>query len=121
MPKRILVVDDHEGMRGEICRLIRSRGYEVDTASNGQEGLEKLPNGYDGVITDYRMQRMNGIKFAIEARGNGYTGAIILMSSDTEMVDDEAGNLVERPYNDFLEKPFRQKELVDMLKKYMPQ
>ncbi len=48
MPKRILVIDDHEGMRNEVCRIIQGEGYEVDTAADGQKGLEKLPNGYDG-------------------------------------------------------------------------
>ncbi len=61
------------------------------------------------------------IKFAIETRVNGYNGAIILMSSDPETVEDAVRHLVEKPYNDFMEKPVRLKKLVDMVKKYMPQ
>lgn len=61
--KTILVIDDSITVREVECRLLRNKGYDVDTAINGMEGWNALRMGsYDLVITDVDMPRMNGIE-----------------------------------------------------------
>ncbi|MEP7352314.1 MAG: sigma-54 dependent transcriptional regulator [Acidobacteriota bacterium] len=58
---RVLVVDDEESQRTALAGMIRLWGYEVDTASDGQEALDRLTEFTPHVmITDLNMPRMNG-------------------------------------------------------------
>jgi YesN/AraC family two-component response regulator len=58
---RILVVDDEENVRITTAAILMQEGYEVDTASDGHEALEKINNGdFDLVLTDLRMEGLDG-------------------------------------------------------------
>jgi signal transduction histidine kinase len=72
---RVLVVDDEPGIRIGCQRALSSQGYEVDTATNGNEGLQKLrdalaapgqddaqPSGFDLVLLDIMMPGMSGME-----------------------------------------------------------
>ena len=62
--KRVLVVDDSITVREVECRLLRNRGYEVDTAVDGMDGWNAARlASYDLIVTDVDMPRMNGIEF----------------------------------------------------------
>ncbi len=58
----ILIVDDEAEIRDALSRHFRFLGYEVDTASNGREALDKLSEyKFDIVISDIVMPIMNGV------------------------------------------------------------
>lgn len=60
---RVLVVDDHDILRAGLALAVRSFGYEVEVASDGQEALERLSEtGYDVLLTDLMMPRMDGLE-----------------------------------------------------------
>jgi len=61
----ILVVDDDEDIRDSISSLLQLRGYSVDTAADGADGLERMRSGAPPalVILDFMMPRMNGEEF----------------------------------------------------------
>ena len=60
---RILVVDDEQMARDNIERVIVKDGHIVQTASNGVDALEKVKRQeFDLIITDMKMDRMNGIE-----------------------------------------------------------
>ena len=60
-PSRILVVDDEENVRITTAAILEQEGYEVDTASDGQEAVRKVQSDdIDLVLTDLRMEGMDG-------------------------------------------------------------
>jgi two-component system nitrogen regulation response regulator GlnG len=60
---RILVIDDDEGIREVFSTILRQRGYEVDTAQNATEAIEKSRlNIYHLALVDIRLPDMEGTK-----------------------------------------------------------
>lgn len=61
MSPAALVVDDSMLIRHTVCRFLEARGFEVDSATNGAEALEKLAQSHPAVIiTDLQMPKMSG-------------------------------------------------------------
>jgi CheY-like chemotaxis protein len=59
--RRILVVDDEENVRITTAAILEQEGYEVETASDGLEALEKIGHGkFELVLTDLRMEELDG-------------------------------------------------------------
>ena len=66
---RILIVEDNETMREGMVLALNRNGHHVDSAASGNDGLELFrEQPYDLVITDYRMDGMNGIELLKEIR-----------------------------------------------------
>src|SRR3989338_2555781 len=60
---RVLVVDDEQGMRDLLSFELGSQGYQVVTATDGVDALEKVRrNKFDLVITDLKMPKMGGME-----------------------------------------------------------
>jgi CheY-like chemotaxis protein len=62
---RILVVDDDAAIRSSLCELLKSEGYDVICASDGQEALAALRtnSGVELILLDLRMPKMDGWSF----------------------------------------------------------
>jgi CheY-like chemotaxis protein len=59
--KRILVVDDDEGVVAILADMLIADGHEVDTASNGLQALNRLERRrYDAIVCDLRMPELDG-------------------------------------------------------------
>jgi adenylate cyclase len=108
----LLVVDDEEGVRRSLKRLLEKDGYSVVVAENGREALEIIRNdvhGIETVICDYRMPGMDGIETLIEiGRMNPEITRIILTAYATMANAIEA---VNAGIDGFLTKPFENQEL----------
>jgi signal transduction histidine kinase/CheY-like chemotaxis protein len=61
--KKALIIDDHADAREIISRILSATGFEVETAVNGADGLDKLASGFDLVILDLSMPVMDGFQF----------------------------------------------------------
>ncbi|MCM8798693.1 MAG: response regulator [Candidatus Omnitrophica bacterium] len=82
MKKKILIVEDEEGLRLLYEEELKSEGYEVITAKNGKEAIEKLEEGKpDLVILDIVMPVMNGMEALGKILGKDKKIPIILNSS----------------------------------------
>jgi signal transduction histidine kinase/CheY-like chemotaxis protein/integral membrane sensor domain MASE1 len=69
-PKRILVVDDHAGIREALVELMRLEGHVVDSASDGPDALATAATfGPDVVLLDMRLPGMGGEEVAQKLRG----------------------------------------------------
>ncbi|MCX6113233.1 MAG: response regulator [Proteobacteria bacterium] len=106
MPLRVLIVDDEVDTTERIqSRLVR-RGYEVDLAENGQEGIERFgKNEYDVIILDIKMPVMDGIEFLTKIRSASEIPVIILTAYADKENAVKAAHLhvfdyIEKPIND---------------------
>ena len=86
-PLRILLVDDVPMQRRLLERLLTTRGYNVQTASNGEEALAKLlTDSFDVLITDWDMPEMDGPALCARVRKaplSGYIFVIMLTGHDS--------------------------------------
>ncbi len=84
-PSRILLVDDNPDGLLVRRQLLEELGLVVETALNGEEGLQRFECGrYDVVVTDYRMPRMDGIEMIRRIRARDAGARIILLSGFVE-------------------------------------
>lgn len=76
-PIRVLYVEDDENLQYTLSRMLQHFGYEIETASNGKEGIEKAEQWQpDVILMDIRMPVMDGIKAIKVLRANPKTAAI---------------------------------------------
>ena len=61
--KRILLVEDDQYTRELYEEVIKGEGYALDSATNGEEGLEKIKaGGYNLILLDVMMPKMSGLE-----------------------------------------------------------
>ena len=109
-PARVLIADDHVGLRSMIAEALRAYGYEVDEAGDGQQALEAIRRGgYQVAVIDVRMPVLDGLAVAARARDEGLACPVIVISV---MGDHETRRRVAELGAVFHRKPFR---LADLL------
>ena len=87
--KKILLVDDEEGIQMLYREELQDSGYEVVSAYTGEEGLEKLKSeSPDLVILDIQMPGMNGIETLRQMKMDNPDLPIILSTAYTEYKQD---------------------------------
>jgi len=116
IPKRVLIVDDEENFRHMLSVILIKEGYEVETASNGDEALQKVTSSpFDQVLCDIRMPRMDGLGFLREMRKKGAEVVTIMMSAYGTV--DIAIEAMKLGAYDYISKPFKADEIILTLRK----
>ena len=117
---RILLVEDEDGVRGIAASLLRSRGYEVMEAGDGEiamEVLEDHPESFDLVISDVVMPGKDGPTLISEAKHLLGHASIIYISGYAER--DIAQRLDDDRAVWFLPKPFTVRQLAELVKQVL--
>ena len=79
---RIMVVDDEQNYRDVLKMILTAKGYDVDTAGNGQEALDLLEKAaYDVVIADLKMPVMDGYALLQQIRQRQYDTEVIILTA----------------------------------------
>jgi len=116
IPRKILVVDDEENFRHILSVILRKERYEVETASNGEEALQRISNTtFDQVLCDIRMPGMDGLDFLKEVRKTEGDANVIMMSAYGTL--DTAVEAMKLGAYDYISKPFKPDEIILTLKK----
>lgn len=108
---KILAVDDEEDLRTIVQAILTGAGYEVDTAFDGQDALDKIAKqSYDLLVSDILMPRLDGIQLLSRLRNEG-SGIPILML--TALNDNKHMLESYRSGADYyMNKPFNKDKLV---------
>jgi DNA-binding NtrC family response regulator len=114
----ILIVDDEEGLRDGLSKLLEGEGYAVVAAETGEEALQILQQSHiDLVLTDMRMPGMDGIELLKKIRErHGELGVIILTGYGQIESYIEAMNFGAIEY---VSKPFKVNELKFIVNKVL--
>lgn len=112
----ILVVDDEKIIHESCGRILRGEGYKVETASSGQEALQKLgEERFDLVLTDIRMPGMDGVE-TLEKMKKEVPDITVVMFTGYSSVETARDSMKLGAF-DYLPKPFTPEELLAVVKK----
>lgn len=115
---RLLVVEDIKESRKLLVKLLRTVGFQVEAAVNGQDAVEKWKKWQPHLIwMDIRMPIMDGYQATTEiknAPGGKDTFIIALTSS---VFEEDRLKVIEHGLDDFVRKPFREHEIFEVIRK----
>jgi putative two-component system response regulator len=108
---RILIVDDMEQNLALLGGLVRSLGYEVETARDGLEALAKAPCDTDLMLLDVMMPGLDGYEVARRVRADPRTGDLpIILVTVLDSREDRV-RAIQAGASDFIAKPVDKSEL----------
>jgi len=111
---KILVVEDEAGMRDPLVYLLRSEGYEVIEAEDGEAAVSIFEKeGADLVLLDLMLPKLNGKDVCKAIRVTSDVPVIMLTAKDTE-IDKVIG--FEIGADDYVTKPYSKNELLARMK-----
>ena len=106
---KLLVVDDDPEIASLLSELLELEGFEVETANNGVQALEKFDMSFDLILLDIMMPEMNGLNVLSQLRSKFTVPVIFLTAKDNEY-DKIIG--LELGADDYILKPFNDRELI---------
>ncbi len=113
MPK-ILIIDDDVRLVENLTKYMQDFGFEIDSALNGVQGLEKAAAfAPDLIVLDLMMPGLDGVEVCREIRRSS-TIPVIMLTARTDEADVVAG--LEVGADDYITKPFSLRELVARIK-----
>jgi signal transduction histidine kinase/ActR/RegA family two-component response regulator/uncharacterized protein YigA (DUF484 family) len=105
-PAKILVIDDEEAVRDILSRLLRTKGHQVEVASNGEEGIERFRNqDFDLVFTDLGMPKISGWEVGRALKGLNPKIPVIMITgwgmelSREKMSENGIDLIISKPFN----------------------
>lgn len=109
---RILVVDDGITMRMFFRDVLEGAGFEVEEAANGVEGIERaLVGGFDLLLVDVNMPKMDGYEMVRQLRDDPALRAIPVVTISTEDKDSDVVRAYQAGANLYLVKPVKPADL----------
>ncbi|MBU4227184.1 response regulator [bacterium] len=116
MKKKILLVDDDKFIRDTFVERLRNNKYEVSSAKDGKEAIEKISNNnFDVVITDIGMPEVNGIEVLKFSKKNKPKTKVIMMSA--YVPQEVVSEVMELGADEYIEKSSFLKDTARILDK----
>jgi DNA-binding NtrC family response regulator len=109
---KVLVVDDERTVCNSCRKILKGEGYRVDVALSGEEALKKIKdNGFDLVLTDWKMPRMDGLEVTRRIKKEKPDVAVIVITGYPSV--DNTIEAIRSGVSDYVRKPFTPEELSD--------
>jgi len=123
---RILLAEDVEINREIVIALLEPTKIEIDCAANGLEAVQifgATPERYDMIFMDMQMPEMDGLTATrcIRAIGTPKAAGIPIVAMTANVFKEDIARCIESGMNDHVGKPIDYNEMLDKLKKYLPQ
>jgi DNA-binding NtrC family response regulator len=114
----VLVIEDKDSMREMLSKTLEAEGYEVETATDGESGVERArEKKYDVVLADLKLPNMSGIEVLSSLKEIDQDAAVILMTAYGTI--ETAVEAMREGAFDFLTKPFDTDHLSVLIKRAM--
>ena len=113
--ERILIIEDEESILMALEDDLKLEGYKVTGIGDGRQGLSMAQEGgYDLIILDIMLPKMNGFEVCKELRQAGVTTPILILTAKSQEIDKVLG--LELGADDYVTKPFSPRELLARVK-----
>jgi len=111
MSKRLLLIEDEEDLVLTLADFIRSEGYSVESAADGESGLDRASReNFDLLILDAMLPKKNGFDVLRDLRRSGVEAPVIMLTARGQVVDRIIG--LKLGADDYVTKPFDSGELL---------
>jgi len=108
---KILYIEDEYSIAKPVIQVLESKGFVVDYAKDGQEGLSQGEiNPYDCIILDLNLPNIDGIEVAKQLKSGGNTTPILMLTARVSLDNKLEGFTVGT--DDYMTKPFEILELI---------
>ncbi len=112
---RILLVDDDSTITTSFQMVLQNEGYEVDTASDGRQALERFrQDNYQLIILDIKLPDINGIEVARRIRKHNNEVRLVIVTGYPELEDSI--ETIELGIEEILLKPVNVEELIHVIR-----
>jgi len=114
---KILVVDDEPFILRSLTFILKKNGYDVDSATNGEEAIEAILDGRPRLVfLDLMMPKKNGLEVCAEVRQNSELDDvhIIMLTAKGQELDREKG--LQAGANEYLTKPFSPSKVLERVR-----
>ena len=113
---RILIIDDEDGIRNSLSLILADEGYQVATAANAEQALERASEAsFEVVLCDVRMPGRSGLEVLPDLVAAQPDATILVMSAYGDM--SQALQAVRLGAYDYIAKPFQTEELLLTIRK----
>ncbi len=111
MSGRVLIAEDDRAVRESVERALSYEGYDVLTAPDGTEAIQRVLNDKpDAIVLDVMMPHVDGLEVSRRLRAVGVRTPILMLTARAEVSDRVAG--LDAGADDYLVKPFALEELL---------
>ena len=118
---RILVVDDTEMNVDLLVRILRSMGFETDTAPDGEKALEHIrKEHFDLIFMDHMMPVMDGMEAMKIIREEKLCEDIPVIMLTANTIKGEKEKYIEAGFDEYITKPFTDQSIKEVVLKYLP-
>src|SRR5690348_7670217 len=118
----ILVVENEVSNRILIERVLSTRGYRCISASNGQEALDILDHErVDLILTDLSMPVLDGYRTAQLIRARPALARVPIVAVTAYALNDENEAAIQMGCNEYLTKPFKPRQLLEVVDRLLSQ
>src|SRR5690606_1136845 len=108
---KVLLVEDNKNISDMVGEFLQRRGFEVEHAADGREGLRMATeNSYDVVVLDLMLPQIDGLEVCRRLRQEARKTTPVLLLTARGSIDDKVRGL-EAGGDDYLVKPFAIQEL----------
>ncbi|MGZ3605078.1 MAG: formate/nitrite transporter family protein, partial [Thermodesulfobacteriota bacterium] len=116
MAEKMLIIDDEEIVLKSCRKIFEAEGFEVVTTANPQEGLKLVSEkSFDVILCDWMMPGFDGMDVVEEIDKSSPNSAVVMISGYPSV--GRATEAMKRGAMDYLPKPFRPEEIIEIVKK----